>query len=70
VHSEAEGMIWHNHFMKNIEISKSHHFDNIKYLGNQSTDLDEPAINLLRKFYFITLATQIAQIFHIKNFDL
>jgi hypothetical protein len=46
-----------------------HHFDNIKYLCNQSTDLDETAIKLLRKFYFITLATQIAQTFHNKNLD-
>jgi hypothetical protein len=41
-----------------IKIVKSHNFDNLKYLCNQSTDFDETAIKLLRKFFFITLAIQ------------
>jgi hypothetical protein len=42
---------------------KPHNFDNLKYLPvcNQSTDFDESDIKLIREFYFITLATQIAQ---------
>jgi hypothetical protein len=66
---EGHSVIWHKNFMKNIKIVKSHNFDNLKYLCNQTTDLDETAIKLLRKFYFITLAIQIAQKFHNNKFD-
>jgi hypothetical protein len=52
---------------KNRKISLN--FDDLKYLCNQSTDFDETALKLLRKFYFITLAIQIAQKFHSKHFD-
>jgi hypothetical protein len=34
---------------------KIHNFDNIKYLCNQSTELDETGTKLLRKLYSTTL---------------
>jgi hypothetical protein len=69
IRSEGSSIICHTNLLKNIKIVKSHNFYNLKYICNQSTDFDETAIKLLRKFYFITLAIQITQKFHNKNVD-
>jgi hypothetical protein len=45
--------------MKNIKTAESHNFDNIKYICNQSTDLDETGTKLLRNLYSTTLPIQI-----------
>jgi hypothetical protein len=54
---------WHKNLMKNIKISRSHNFDNIKYLCNQSTTL-----RIWTKLV-TTLQIKIYHKLHYENFD-